>query len=379
MNSAFKLINKINDKTEDSEMVKKNIISFPHLGNYHVVIHSLLKRIAGNCEILSPKKMTKITMELGEKHSPDFVCTPFKYTLGNFIESLESGSNILIQGGGGCRFGYYAETQEQILKDLGYNFTLISLSEAKGVNAPKLYKKFKEINQNLNFFYFTHHFLLTMKMIRFLDDSEKYIRENISYEVSKGEFEQLHKNLLKELKMVKTSKDFIIIKNTYDKLLKSIKLDKSYKALKVGIVGELYVVIEPFSNFFLEKELAKMGIETRRYITVTYLLSEKDKEEKKLIKSANKYIKHALGADGTASVAHSKELCEEGFDGIIHVKPFGCTPETNAMPMLQKISRDYNVPIMYFTFDMLTSETGIKTRLEAFYDMLKMKKEAQGV
>jgi len=31
---------------------------------------------------------------------------------------------------------------------------------------------------------------------------------------------------------------------------------------------------------------------------------------------------------------------------------------------------------MYLTFDEQTSSTGIKTRIEAFYDMLKMKKEA---
>ena len=32
------------------------------------------------------------------------------------------------------------------------------------------------------------------------------------------------------------------------------------------------------------------------------------------------------------------------------------------------------MPIIYFSFDSQTSETGIKTRLEAFYDMLKIKK-----
>jgi predicted nucleotide-binding protein (sugar kinase/HSP70/actin superfamily) len=135
--------------------------------------------------------------------------------------------------------------------------------------------------------------------------------------------------------------------------------------------------MEPFTNFFLEKELGKMNIEVERNITATYLLFEKGKAEKKLLKNANRYIKYALGADGTESVAHSKEMCEKGFDGIIHIKPFGCTPEINAIPILQKISKDYNVPIIYFTFDMQTSETGVRTRLEAFYDMLIMKKEAK--
>jgi predicted nucleotide-binding protein (sugar kinase/HSP70/actin superfamily) len=60
---------------------------------------------------------------------------------------------------------------------------------------------------------------------------------------------------------------------------------------------------------------------------------------------------------------------------VIHVKPFACMPEISAMPMLYRISQDYQFPILYFSFDTLTSETGIKTRLEAFYDMIIMKEQ----
>lgn len=76
-----------------------------------------------------------------------------------------------------------------------------------------------------------------------------------------------------------------------------------------------------------------------------------------------------------ATVYKALEWAKEGFDGIVHVKSFGCTPEIDAMPVLQKISNDYKIPILYFSFDSQTSETGIQTRLEAFYDMIIMRKE----
>jgi len=374
------MVNKFKKDIQDDKLInEKKVISFPHLGNYYIPIYSLLSRLVSNSEILIPPKMTKKTMELGEKYSPDFVCTPFKYNLGNFIESLDKGANILIQAGGGCRFGYYAELQEQILRDLGYDFTFITLLDAKGVNLAKVYNKFRIINPKLKRIKFSYHFLLTIKMIDILDDLEESIRKKVAYEVNKGEFDKIHSKLLLELKSVKNLIQLYKFKNKYKWILESVKLEDKGSHLKVGIVGELYTTMEPFSSFFLEKELAKMDVEVKRYTTATYLLFKKGKEEKKLIKSANKYIKYALGADGTESVAHSKEMCEMGYDGIIHVKPFGCTPEINAMPILQKISRDYNVPIIHFTFDMQTSETGVTTRLEAFYDMLKMKKEAQNV
>jgi len=372
-----KFKNKIQVNINNVKINKKVIISFPHLGNYYIPIYYLLSRLAVNSEILTPPKMTKKTMELGEKYSPDSVCTPFKYQLGNFIESLDKGANVLMQAGGGCRFGYYAELQEQILRDLGYNFTFITLLDAKGVNVFTLYKKFKVMNPKLKRISFAYHFMLTIKMIEMLDDLEENIRNISAYEVNKGEIDAIHNKLLLDLKSVNNLRELFKFNNKYKQILSSVKLEKKSNQLKVGIVGELYTTMEPFSSFFLEKELAKMNVEVKRYTTVTYLLFKKGKEEKKLIKSANKYITYALGADGTESVAHSKELCEGGYDGIIHIKPFGCTPEVNAMPILQKISRDYNVPIIHFTFDMQTSETGVKTRLEAFYDMLKMKKEAQ--
>ncbi|MCX8074240.1 MAG: 2-hydroxyacyl-CoA dehydratase [Clostridia bacterium] len=359
-----------------NDILKKEIISFPHMGNYYSPIYSLLSRLFNNCKILIPAKITKKTMELGEKHSPDFVCTPFKYNLGNFIESLEKGATVLIQAGGGCRFGYYAELQEQILRDLGYNFTFITLLDAKKVDVFRLYKKFKLINPDLKFHSFIYDFLLTIKMINILDKIENIIRENIVFEVNEGEFDKLHRDFVYKLQFVGDFKSLNILYKDTNEKIKNIVIDKNKKVLKVGIIGELYTEMEPFSSFFIERELSKMGMQVKRYTTVTYLLFEKGKAEKVLLERAKKYIKFPLGADGTESVAHSIELCEDGFDGIIHTKPFGCTPEINAIPILQKISRDYNVPIIYFTFDMQTSETGVKTRLEAFYDMIKMKKEA---
>ena len=69
------------------------------------------------------------------------------------------------------------------------------------------------------------------------------------------------------------------------------------------------------------------------------------------------------------------KYAKNGLDGIIQVKSFGCTPELNAQTVLQNISKDYKIPILHFSFDSQTSETGIKTRLEAFYDMLSAKKK----
>ena len=92
------------------------VISFPHLGNYYIVFDYFIRK-ATKCKVIVPPATTKRTIEIGSKYAPSFVCVPFKYNLGNYIEALEKGANTLVQGGGGCRYGYYGELEGKILRD----------------------------------------------------------------------------------------------------------------------------------------------------------------------------------------------------------------------------------------------------------------------
>ena len=74
-------------------------------------------------------------------------------------------------------------------------------------------------------------------------------------------------------------------------------------------------------------------------------------------------------------LGHQMAGRQEGFDGVVHLKSSGCTPEVDCMPVLQRISRDTGMPVLYLSYDSQTSDTGLDTRLEAFYDMLAMKKD----
>ena len=45
------------------------------------------------------------------------------------------------------------------------------------------------------------------------------------------------------------------------------------------------------------------------------------------------------------------------------------------MPVLANLSQDYKIPVLYLTYDSQTSDVGLMTRLEAFYDMVEMRKK----
>lgn len=354
-----------------------DIISFPHLGNYYIPIKYLIENIT-KCKVLPPPPITKKTINLGSKYSPDYVCVPFKYNLGNYIEALNNGATILLQAGGGCRYGYYAELQEQILKDLNYNFTFINFMENNHVSFSKIYKFAKSKNSKLNIFNFAYHGLNTILMIIIMDELSKYPRENMGFEIEKSSFKNIEKSFLSELKKQKHS-PISLIKTyfKYKKRYKNIRINKPKDCLKIGIVGELYSIMEPFSSNNIEEKLATYGIEVHRFTTLSYLLFQKKFNIKRLLRKGRKYLKYHLGADATESVVLSYDLAKKKYDGIVHLKSFGCTPELNAMPILEKIENEYNIPIIYFSFDSQDNEVGINTRLEAFYDMILQKKESK--
>ena len=348
-------------------------ITFPHIGNYYIPINYLLTKIC-KCEIIIPPNITKKTIELGSKYSPDYVCVPFKYNLGNFIESLDKGANVILQAGGGCRYGYYSELQEQILKDLNYKFEFINFIENNHISINKLYKFAKKINKKLNLIKFIYYLSNTFLMVIIMDKLGIYMRENIGFETKEKSFEKIEKELLNELQGKINKLKLLLIYIKYKRKYKRCQINKPSNCLKVGIVGELYSIMEPYSSCYLEKKLAKKGVQVKRLTTVTYLLLQKKFKLKKLLKRGKKYIKYHLGADATESVVLSQELAKKGYDGIIHIKSFGCTPEINAMPIMAKISKDYNIPIIYFSFDSQDNTVGVDTRIEAFYDMIVSKK-----
>lgn len=348
-------------------------LAFPIMGNYHIPVNFLFSKIC-SCKIIKTPLITSKTIELGSKYSPDFVCTPFKYTLGSFIECLEMGANTLIQMGGGCRYGYYFELQEKILEDLGYEFKYYNLVSKGHTDLIKIYKIIKEIEPNLKLFKSIYYLLITKQMVKYMDYIEDYIRQNKAYEINKGEFDLIYQKMIDEFvnvnKLYKLKKVF----KKYKKKILNIKLNKPSNNIKIGIIGELFTLMEPFANYGIEESLINMNVSIKRFTDVTYLLFNKGKKSKKYL-SKLKNIKYKMGADAMDNIYYTKYLIDNKYDGIIHIKSSFCTPEIGSMGIINKMCEENNMPVLFMSMDTNTSKVGIETRLEAFYDMIEMRKK----
>lgn len=357
-------------------MTARPIASFPHMGNYARVLRDLAKLV--ECDVLLPPPITQRTLELGARHSPEFVCVPFKYNLGNFIEALDAGATVLIQAGGGCRFSYYGEVQEAILRHLGYDFDFVQISsslDTRGIvsfvrrHNPRV--KRRDVIEILQ---------LTLAKVRALDRIEDAVRRTIGFEVEEGSFDAAFEAFLGELEAAETLSAVEAIETEHRSRIDALPIDRPEDCLRVGVVGELYVLMEPFSNMNVERYLARRGIEVHRFCTVTSLVDHALEGRGNIARMTEKtepYVRYHVGAEGTESVYLTLSLMEQGFDGVVHLKPFGCMPEVNAMSALQRISRENSFPVLFMSYDAQTSETGVLTRVEAFADMLELRRRGR--
>ena len=276
--------------------------------------------------------------------------------------------------GGPCRLGYYGELQESILRDMGYEFIMMNF--ARGIELGYIgwaKEVLKTVNPNIDVPHGVVKLKAVAKMIEHLDSLRDFYLANAGFEVERGAFDAAWVSAMDAMRTCLDERD---INEAYREAMgafRAIPLAKPADPIRIGIVGEMFTAIDERSNLGLDHKLVAMGVEVHRMLNFTnrYLRYN----EPNLRVGAKDYLTYDMGPTSTLTVAAAKKYAAGGFDGLIHAKSAGCTPEIDCIPVLQKVSEDYSVPVLYLTYDSQTSDTGLDTRLEAFYDMLSMKKE----
>ena len=231
-------------------------ISFPRYAEYNCALKYIMEQ-ALDVKYVMPPALTKRTMELGSKYSPDYVCTPFKTVLGSMIEALECGADTLIMTHGLCRLGYYGELLEQILRDLGYQFEFINLSEYDMSKKKEYLKIIRRINPKVNPARCLTQFMEGLRMVEYLDEITGEYYKNCGFDPTGG-YKRGYQDFLTAMYTARSRSDVETGYREAKRALQSIPLDKPQKPLLVGIVREFYTAMVAFSNAELEEKHADM-------------------------------------------------------------------------------------------------------------------------
>jgi len=350
------------------------------MGNIYIPFKALFQRL--KIDFVMPPISNQRTLSLGARYSPEGLCIPFKMTLGNLIEAAELGANTLLMPGGNgiCRLGYYTRIQEQILRELGYNVEIIQL----GVSERKfagLLEIIKRVSNNAPWLTIISAFRFGLAKLNALDTVERLVQKVRPVELVKGTANQIYTEAIRAIDKANDYNILKKVKKDYVSQLNQVPRNSQAKPLVVGITGEFYVLLEPFSSFDVERELGKMGVEVRR----TTFISEWTKfslflnplginEKDRIHKAALPYLKRDIGGDGWESIGE-KVLHAKEYDGLIHLAPFTCMPEIiaqNIMPSTRE-----KIPVLSIICDEQIAKPGILTRLEAFVDLLERKRRAK--
>lgn len=360
---------------------KKIKVAFPHMGTIYIAWASALRKIG--VEAFVPPYTNKKTLSYGTKHSPEAICLPYKLILGNFIEAIEGGTDYvaMITSPGICRLGEYGKSIQSALSDLGYEANYIELSLYDGFKG--LYKFCMDLTGKNNPILFAKAINTVIRKIFVLDDLETALSYYRAREINSGEAE---KHFNKGIKYIYDANNTRELKRAKKQALEEIsktKIDPDKEILHVDITGEIFLVLDHFSNQNIERELGKMGVQTRRSLTVGSFLKDAiipklfrkgETHLQRAFRMAKPYLMRDIGGDALECVSDVAWAHEKGKDGIIHISPFTCMPEIMSQNIFPSMRESCNIPILALIMDEQTGKAGYITRLEAFVDLMRRRK-----
>ncbi len=363
---------------------KKIKVAFPHMGTVAIAWANGLRKVG--VEPFIPPYTNKKTLSLGTKNSPEAICLPYKLILGNFIEAIEGGCDYvaMITSPGICRLGEYGNNIQHALSDLGYNANYIELSLYDGIKG--MYRFLKELTKKNDPVLFLKAIYMTIRTIFVLDDLESAHSYFRAREINAGEAEKHFKKGLKYVSEANSIKELVKAKKAALAELAKTKIDKSREVLHVDLTGEIFLVLDTFSNQNIERELGRMAVQTRRSLTVGSFLKDAiipkifkkgETHLERAYRMAQPYLMRDIGGDALECISDVAWAEEKGKDGIIHISPFTCMPEIMSQNIFPSMRENCNIPILTLIMDEQSGKAGYITRLEAFVDLMRRRKRKE--
>ncbi len=363
-------------------------VTFPRMGTGTIVFRSILEDLG--VHVITPPQVGANTVELGVRHSPECACFPLKLNIGNYLEAAKLGAQavLMVGGVGPCRLGYYAEVQRAILRDMGLELDMVVL-EPPTRGWGQLGREIARLTGGRSWLDLAKAFRLGWAKLGYLDELEALAQHLRPREEQRGEVEAALSRAIRWLDETMTLSRVAEAGRAGIEGLVRVNCRDDVDPLRIGVIGEIFMVLEPSVNQSCVRTLGELGAEVEQTIWLSGWVHNNlaigpwrargDKSETYYRRIASPYLGHSVGGEGQQNVGHAIHLARRGFDGIVHLAPFTCMPEIVARTALDAVSRDYGIPVLTFFLDEHSGEAGMHTRLEAFVDLLGRRRHGLGV
>ena len=384
-------------------------VYIPPMSDHAFAIAAAFSYCGTAAEVLTESSQESV--DLGRRFVSGKECYPCAVTTGDMIKkALEPGFDpkrsafFMPSGTGPCRFGQYNIFQRQVIRDLGM--------EDLPVFSPNQDEHFyKHLGLAGNGYAMrVWEGVVSISLLR------KCLLETRPYEKGKGITDHIYQKHLLTLRRTLSTRNGNIeeVLKTARREFEGISVQKEEKPL-IGIVGEIFVRSNRFSNDNLVRRIEDLGGEA--YLTpvdewISYinlmgirkvlikkdlsgmitLLSKRffqkrvehrlgrlflgflrtlhEPDTQTVMENARPYIHPTFEGEAILSIGKSIDLIRRGASGIVNAMPFGCMPGTIVNALLRGVKNNHKIPCLSIPYDGTESLT-TEIQLEAFIDQAK--------
>ena len=358
------------------------------MGSLGIPITALLEGL--DVHVCPPPALSDRVVQLGKQIAPEFICYPMVTLLGQMRVMAEKGIRriLMVQGKGRCRLGWYAQVMENILRSSGYDVRVIAFDSPfpwreKGKG---FLDQAKEIGGKYRPLSVLRAIRVALTKLVLMDRASERLREIRAKEKERGTGEALHEAFVADIAAAKTTAACVKAFKGLTRALDRVQL-LEIDPLRVALVGEIYVLNEPFVNKDVERYLGSSldhRVRVYRNLDVTgwmtthlFRTPRGIWDYRKITEAASPYLDVNVGGHGQESLGETVLAQRAGFDGAIHLFPFTCMPEIIAQSILMQISSELDFPVMSLMISEQTGHAGFITRLEAFCDLLASRRQTR--
>ncbi len=385
--------------------LKGRVIYIPHMADHAYAFAAAFEACGLKADVFP--ESSEETLELGRKYTTGKECFPCIVTTGDLIRITKDPDfdpqKVAIffpSGSGPCRYGQYNRFHRLLLDQLGYTEVPIFAPEQD----ESLYEDVSELGTKFR--------RLGWQAIVAVDLLYKMVHETRPYEVVKGSTDKVYQRCLQKIcDDIRNERNLLETFNTIIREFRDIEVDRSEEKPLIGIVGEIFVRLNRFSNEDVIRKVEALGGEVwlsplSEWIYYTnftarmrnslkkkwlsnlklsivehfqkkdekmlmdflsgYLRNSHEPETSEIIERASRYLHPTFEGEAILSVGKTVDLKEKGASGVINIMPFTCMPGTIVSAILKRFREEnQHFPILNMAYDG-QEQTNTMTRLEAF-------------
>ncbi|HVN96317.1 MAG TPA: acyl-CoA dehydratase activase [Syntrophorhabdaceae bacterium] len=388
---------------------RKRKIFIPYMSDHAVALASTFRSCGVDAQVM--EESDESTVVLGRKFTTGKECYPCILTTGDMLKTVQKqdfdpdrSAFFMPSGDGPCRFGQYHRFHRMVLNEAGFQNVPIYAPNQDH----RLYKDLSILGGKFS--------RLGWRALVATDLIIKMLHEIRPYEKNPGETDRVYGEALRAMSrsIEGGGEDILPVLGAVTKKFLAVPRTHRKKPV-VGVVGEIYIRSNRFSNNDLVRKIEEFGgsvwlapvTEWISYVNYTskkksrkkdsllglfsliltehiqhkeehvlervfgpYLKYGKEPRVEDILAKAGPYIHESFEGEAILSVGKSVDFVHKGVAGIINAMPFTCMPGTISSAIMRLIQKNHDVPVMNIAYDG-QGATNTLTRLEAFMHQVK--------